>query len=82
MHYISKKFNTYPEVKSIDERLSFLEDKLQHYRKGQESDSISQRRNQTLPAQSLNTITQNRNRKIVSQVYNFELLVEMILKLC
>jgi hypothetical protein len=56
--------NTYStdEVKSIDERLSFLEDKLQHYRKGQESDSISQRRNQTLPAQSLNTITQNRNR--------------------
>ena len=51
------------EVKSIDERLSFLEEKLQHYRRGQEHDSISQRRNQTLPAQSLNTITQNRNRK-------------------
>ena len=56
------------EVKSIDERLSFLEEKLQHYRRGQEHDSISQRRNQTLPAQSLNTITQNRNRKIVSKI--------------
>jgi len=49
-------------VKSIDERLSFLEEKLQHYRRGQEHDSISRRRNQTLPSQSLNTITQNRNR--------------------
>ena len=60
--------NTYStdEVKSIDERLSFLEEKLQHYRRGQEQDSISQRRNQTLPSQSLNTITQNRNREIVS----------------
>ena len=56
------------EVKSIDERLSFLEEKLQHYRRGQEHDSISQRRNQTLPAQSLNTITQNRNRKLVSTI--------------
>ena len=57
------------EVKSIDERLSFLEEKLQHYRRGQEHDLISQRRNQTLPAQSLNTITQNRNRKIVSKIH-------------
>ena len=57
------------EVKSIDERLSFLEEKLQHYRRGQEHDSIGQRRNQTLPAQSLNTITQNRNRKIVSKIH-------------
>merc|ERR1712131_481784 len=61
---ISQLQNTYStdEVKSIDERLSFLEEKLQHYRRGQEHDSISRRRNQTLPSQSLNTITQNRNR--------------------
>ena len=68
---ISQLQNTYStdEVKSIDERLSFLEEKLQHYRRGQEHDSISQRRNQTLPSQSLNTITQNRNRKIVSKIH-------------